>query len=77
MHLASLPEPNKEWLDNGLAEKWERLIAIREEAAKALETARQQKTIGHPLDARVHYRAQGDLYALLKGRPRRWRRRSS
>ncbi|MEK6791967.1 MAG: isoleucine--tRNA ligase [Deltaproteobacteria bacterium] len=67
VHLASLPEPNKEWLDNGLAEKWERLIAIREEAAKALETARQQKTIGHPLDARVHYRAQGDLYALLKG----------
>ncbi|MBI5236675.1 MAG: isoleucine--tRNA ligase [Deltaproteobacteria bacterium] len=66
VHLSSLPEPNKAWIDDNLAEKWERLLAIREESAKALETARQQKTIGHSLDASVHYRAKGVLYGLLK-----------
>ncbi len=66
VHLSSLPEANKAWINDNLAEKWERLIAIREEAAKALETARQQKTIGHSLDARVLYRAKGNLYGLLK-----------
>ena len=36
-----------------LAERWETIIAIRKEATKALELARKEKKIGHPLDASV------------------------
>jgi isoleucyl-tRNA synthetase len=33
---------------------------------KSLEAARQEKTIGSPLEARVRLRAAGDLYTLLE-----------
>jgi len=53
VHLASLPEPQKEWLEPALEEKWDRLMEYKAEISKALEGARQAKTIGHPLDAQV------------------------
>ncbi len=39
--------------DPELAGRWERIIEIRGEVTKALELARKEKTIGHPLDASV------------------------
>ena len=42
-----------------------RLIAVRESVLKSLETARQEKFIGAPLEARVQLSADGDLYPLL------------
>lgn len=54
VHLASMPETRDEWLDEALEEKWARLMAYKNEAARALEGARQQaKIIGHSLDAEV------------------------
>ncbi|HBG45803.1 MAG TPA: isoleucine--tRNA ligase [Deltaproteobacteria bacterium] len=53
VHLSSMPEPEKEWLDPALEEKWERLMAYKGEIAKAIEGARQGKIVGHPLDAQV------------------------
>ncbi|MCL4873226.1 isoleucine--tRNA ligase [bacterium] len=66
VHLASLPEPQKGWLDPSLEEKWDRLMEYKGEISKALEAARQQaKIIGHPLDAQaVVYPPEKDLDLL-------------
>ena len=66
VHFEALPEVNPEWLDASLAGKWETILAIRGEVTKALETARANKLIGHPLDAAVTLSVQDDAYAILK-----------
>jgi isoleucyl-tRNA synthetase len=43
----------EEYKDNDLAERWEKIIKVRGEVTKALETARRNKEIGHSLDAEV------------------------
>jgi isoleucyl-tRNA synthetase len=53
VHMADLPAPPGEWEDAALREKFERLLALRGEVAKALEEARRAKTIGGNLDAQV------------------------
>jgi len=53
VHLAELPTVNPQWLDNDLEAKFKILLEIKGEASKALEAARRDKTIGHPLDAKV------------------------
>ena len=46
--------------------KWERIRKIRDEVNKALENARNQKTIGKSLEAQVTLKADGELYDFLK-----------
>ena len=65
IHLLSLPDVKEEWRDDDLAERWEQLIAVRGEVTKALEKARAEKRIGHPLDAAVTIASSGDLYRKL------------
>ncbi|KKK72241.1 hypothetical protein LCGC14_2905860, partial [marine sediment metagenome] len=43
----------------------EQLIAVRGEVTKALEKARAEKRIGHPLEAAVTIASNGDLYQKL------------
>ena len=66
IHSAALPEVRQEWTDDVLAGKWGQLLAIRGEVTKALETARVDKLIGHPLDAALTLSAQGDAYDVLR-----------
>ena len=65
IHLSLLPEVNTDFKDDTLADRWELLLKIRGEVTKALEAARAQKLIGHPLDAAVTISAQGDTYVRL------------
>jgi isoleucyl-tRNA synthetase len=65
--LALLPPERPGWKDPSLAERWRRLLAVRGEVTKALEKARVEKRIGHPLDAAVTLYAEGDLGALIDG----------
>jgi isoleucyl-tRNA synthetase len=65
VHLASLPEVNNEWRDESLAKNWEQILVIRGEVTKALEQARAEKMVGHPLDAAVTISADSDIYDLL------------
>ncbi len=58
--------PVEAYRDAQLAEKWERLFAVRAAATKALEEARQSGVIGHSLDARVHLGAADGLRDLLE-----------
>jgi isoleucyl-tRNA synthetase len=66
IHLSLLPEANADFKDDALADRWEFLLKIRGEATKALEAARGQKLIGHPLDAAVTISVPGDAYDKLQ-----------
>ena len=61
--LAGFPTPAP--ADGALAEKWERLLAVRAAVTKALEEARQAGVIGHSLDAWVQLGAADGLRTLL------------
>ncbi|MEA4892391.1 MAG: isoleucine--tRNA ligase [Peptococcaceae bacterium] len=63
--LGSWPRKREEWLDDQLNERWEKLIAVRDEALKALEAARTEKVIGHSLDAKVTLKANKNAYVWL------------
>jgi isoleucyl-tRNA synthetase len=66
VHLERFGEAPREWLDDTLKQQWDRLLEVRREVAKALETARAQKLIGSSLEARVRVTAAPeDLPALL------------
>jgi isoleucyl-tRNA synthetase len=65
VHLELLPQPDPSLRDTALAQRWERLLGLRGEVTKALEAARAQKTIGHPLDAAVTLAADDALFDFL------------
>ena len=67
VHLAEFPlrQSIDALIDAALVERWQRLIGIRDEVNRALEGARQAKTIGNSLGARVALRAGGATAALL------------
>jgi isoleucyl-tRNA synthetase len=70
VHLERFPEVPLEWLDDTLEAEWKRLLEVRREIAKALETARARGLIGSGLEAAVTVvRAPEDLPELL-GRKR-------
>src|SRR3989442_10794341 len=69
VHLERFPEAPREWLDDTLAREWGRLLEVRREVAKALETARAQSLIGSGLEARVRIAAAPeDLPELLRAK---------
>jgi len=67
VHLANFPRPEEDLPDEALEERWTRLWEVREEVTKALEKARQDKVIGHPLDAAVKVKAPQKLAGFLQG----------
>ncbi|MDD5099769.1 MAG: class I tRNA ligase family protein, partial [Syntrophales bacterium] len=66
VHLTQLPEVNAALVQPELAEKWNALITVKGEVAKAIEAARQNKTVGHSLDAAVAVAAPESLRPLLE-----------
>lgn len=57
--------PVEDIKDETLYSKWESIITIRKEVNKALELARKDKIIGHPLDAKVTVGLGDDLKAIM------------
>ncbi|MDR3566841.1 MAG: isoleucine--tRNA ligase [Syntrophobacteraceae bacterium] len=53
VHLLAFPEPDPSLKDEQLAARWEKILALKNDVLRALEAARRDKTIGHPLDAWV------------------------
>jgi isoleucyl-tRNA synthetase len=51
VHLVLFPEERGEWTNERLATDWERLLEVRGEVSRALESARQQGKIGKGIDA--------------------------
>jgi isoleucyl-tRNA synthetase len=71
VHTAYFPEPGD--LTEGIGadvrqrvENWKLLIEVRGDVLKSLETARNEKFIGAPLEARIQLSVNGDLYPLLR-----------
>jgi isoleucyl-tRNA synthetase len=60
------PELTERYKDNTLEEKWDKLIDIKYDVAKVLELARNEKKIGHSLDARVVVYADGEEFSFIK-----------
>jgi isoleucyl-tRNA synthetase len=66
VHLSAMAEVRPEYRDEDLAERWRRIMALKQEAAKVMEEARRDKVIGHPLDAEVTFKASGETLEFLR-----------
>ncbi len=66
IHFAEFPEQEAIDHDEQMMDRWSKLIKIRSEITKALEIARREKVIGHPLEAEVLVTAEGDLGDFMK-----------
>lgn len=65
VHLTDWPKAVAEHRDAELGQRWEKRLTLRTDILKALEAARQDKVIGHPLDAKVVLHAAGETYDEL------------
>jgi isoleucyl-tRNA synthetase len=66
VHLVLFPDDVQMFVDAELVARWERLMRIRDEVNRALETERQAKTIGNSLSAKLILHAGGDDARLLE-----------
>ncbi len=66
VHLASFPKADPRWADQQLAQRWERLLAVRSVVQGALEQQRRAKVIGSSLEAQVLLSAEPKLHELLR-----------
>lgn len=66
IHLAQFPDVDEACLNPGLGERWKTLIAVKGEISKAIEAARRNKIVGHPLDAAVAVCSPPKLRPLLE-----------
>jgi isoleucyl-tRNA synthetase len=66
VHLAEFPRDVATLADADIEQRWTRLLAIRDEVNRALETSRQAKIIGTSLAAHVLLTAGGETGALLR-----------
>ncbi len=64
--FADFPAAIPELMDKETEARWARLITVRSELTKALEIARREKIIGHPLEAEVLIRLSGELGDFLE-----------
>jgi isoleucyl-tRNA synthetase len=68
IHLASFPKIPREWRDDNLAAKWDRVREVRGAVTAALELERAAKRIGSSLEASpVVYVDDADLMSGLEG----------
>jgi len=66
IQIEEMPKAKKEWLDEDLLEKWEKILDLRYDITKALEIARQEKLINHSLTAKVDlYPQDEETFAFL------------
>lgn len=65
IQLNSWPVVNDEYNNPQLEAKWDRLTEIRDDVLKALENARNEKTIGASLEAEIRLTASGGDYDFL------------
>ena len=63
--LADFQPTRQELLDQELLARWDRLLVVRSAVTRALEQARRDKVIGHPLEAAVRLHVTGEYAAFL------------
>ncbi len=70
VHLQYFPQPEElgktlDVMQRRQAADWDKLVPVRDQVLKVLDTARDDKVIGSSLEAAVLLRANEDLYELL------------
>jgi len=66
VHLCLWPEPPARWLDDDLHQRWQRLLAVRDDVARAVEALRERKAVAQSMEVSVTLAAWSDsLRALL------------
>ncbi len=60
------PVYNTAFENAAIEEKFDKMLKVRADVSKALEMARNDKVIGHSLNANVELYATGELYSFLK-----------
>jgi isoleucyl-tRNA synthetase len=64
--LLRMPVADPTFVDEALADRWQRLLDVREAVLSVLEKARAGKHIGSPQEAAVNLYVSGDLAELLQ-----------
>ncbi len=65
VHLTRFPAVEEALVDSELGETWAKMISLKSELSKVIETARKNKVIGHSLDACVELAPPENLSAFL------------
>ncbi|MGM0602498.1 MAG: isoleucine--tRNA ligase [Bacillota bacterium] len=63
--LTDWPKIHEDYYDEALMKKWDKLLQVRKDVAKALEIARAEKEIGNSLEAMVILKAADDAQSAL------------
>lgn len=63
--LSDWPRVKTEFVNQELASRWDKILAVREDANKEIELLRQNKVIGKSLEAKVSINAPQELLSLL------------
>ena len=69
VQMAEMPKVNPEWMNEKMADLWDQILELRTDVAKALEKARQEKMINHPLTAHVDLYPNEAQYGFLQQVP--------
>lgn len=64
--LTSWPKVKNDYINEEMEQKWEKINIMKEKVTKALEKAREEKVIGHSLNAKVTIAQSGDKYMFFK-----------
>ena len=64
--LSNWPEPNEIYDNEELAQKWDKILELKAMVSKELEIARNNKVIGHSLNAKITLYANEKEYEFLK-----------
>jgi isoleucyl-tRNA synthetase len=64
--FTEFPAAASERRDSAQEERWDKLILVRSAITKALEAARREKCIGHPLEAEVLIEVTGDWATFIE-----------
>lgn len=63
--LVDFPSPERDWVDDAVAARFDSLLQVRSAVTKAIEGERQAGRIKHSLEAHVRLAAEGELERLL------------
>jgi isoleucyl-tRNA synthetase len=66
VHVSRFPEPQPEWNNKSLGQRWEQLLEVRTAAQAALEGQRREKVIGSSLEADVEIQASPEKLEFLR-----------
>jgi len=66
VHLSQFPDTCPQWQDAALAQRWERLLSLREQVQGVLEAHRRDKVIGSSLEAAVDLQGTPEELGFLR-----------